>query len=175
MAFEKQDLRTIVESVSDLLTPQIKEKNIEWVSKIDDNIPKILADRNQIERVFINLLGNAIKFTPVDGQISMTIKLKTIHELSLPVTIPKSFLKNFEKMILVEIADNGIGIAEKDIPHLFDEFYRVDNEINQVVKGTGLGLSLVRKIIEAHHGQIWVTSQVNKGSCFHFILPAENI
>ena len=173
MAFEKQDLRTIVESVSDLLTPQIKEKNIEWVSKIGDNIPKFLADRNQIERVFINLLGNAIKFTPVNGQISVIVSLKLIQDLGLPVTIPKSSLKSYEKMVLVEIKDTGIGIADKDLPHLFDEFYRVDNEINQVVKGTGLGLSLVRKIIEAHHGQIWVTSQLNKGSCFHFILPSQ--
>jgi len=173
MAFDKCDIQNIIETVSDLLTLQIKEKNIEWISKIDDNIPKFLADRNQIERVFINLAGNAIKFTPVKGKITLTIGLKMKSELSLPVTMSRSSLKDFEKMILVEIIDTGIGIADKDIPHLFDEFYRVDNEINQVVKGTGLGLSLVRKIIEAHHGQIWVTSQVNKGSCFHFILPIQ--
>jgi len=61
--------------------------------------------------------------------------------------------------------------ALSPFPKLFDEFYRVDNEVNQTVKGTGLGLALVKNIIEAHNGQIWATSETNKGTTFHFILP----
>jgi len=71
----------------------------------------------------------------------------------------------------VDIQDTGLGIAENDLPFIFEEFYRADNPINQQVKGTGLGLSLVKYIIEAHQGKIWVKSRLNEGSTFSFTLP----
>lgn len=119
---------------------------------IAEGIPPVYIDRSQVERVFINLVGNAIKFTPENGQISVSVK-------------PDA------DMALCSVNDNGIGIKEDDLPKLFDEFYRVDNEINQQVKGTGLGLSLAKNIVEAHHGKIWVTSKVNAGTTFYFTLP----
>ena len=74
-------------------------------------------------------------------------------------------------MVYCTISDTGIGIRAVDIEKLFDEFYRVDNEINQFVKGTGLGLPLAKKIVEAHSGRMWVTSKLNEGTTFHFDLP----
>ena len=71
----------------------------------------------------------------------------------------------------IEVSDTGIGVSKEDLNKLFDEFYRVDNVINQNVKGTGLGLSLVKKIVDAHKGRVWVTSEVNHGTTFHFTLP----
>ena len=106
-----------------------------------------------MERVFINLIGNAIKFTPVGGRI--TVKAKGLDG----------------EMLQISVIDNGIGMAEKDLAKLGEEFYRIDNEINQKVKGTGLGLSLVKSIVEAHKGKLTVTSQLNKGSTFSFTLP----
>ena len=88
--------------------------------------------------------------------------------------ICSEFLKEYglpEKEILFELEDSGSGIKEEDIPRLFDEFYRVDNDLNQNIKGTGLGLSLVRNIVEAHFGKIWVTSKVSVGTTFHFTIP----
>ncbi len=143
-----------IENVHDLLTPQMKDKNIQWSTSIDTSIPQIPVDIRQIERVFINLISNAIKFTPEQG----TINVKAHGEGGL---------------VSIEISDTGIGISQEDVVRLFDEFYRVENEINQNVKGTGLGLPLVKKIIEAHNGQIWVTSKVNEGTVFHFTLPYE--
>lgn len=152
MSMKQSDLAHIVENVHDLLTPQMKEKNIHWRFIKPPDLPEILSDPTQIERVFINLIGNAIKFTPPEGTI--TVKMKN----------------DLEKLS-VEVSDTGIGIPEENIGKLFDEFFRVENKINQNVKGTGLGLSLAKKIIEAHNGTIWVTSKVNVGTTFHFTIP----
>jgi signal transduction histidine kinase len=105
--------------------------------------------------VFINLIGNAIKFTPAKGKITISVY-------------------KVDKDVEVDISDTGCGIPEEAKELIFEEFYRVDNAINQEVKGTGLGLALVKNIVEAHKGKIWVTSKIGKGSTFSFILPREN-
>lgn len=150
--FQTQDLKNIIATVSDLIMIQCKNKNIDLTQDIQNDMPEIMADRSQIERVFINLLGNAVKFTPQDGKI--TIKARKI-----------------DKVVQIDISDTGIGMPTEALNMVFDEFYRVDNPINQQVKGTGLGLSLVKHIIEAHKGKIWVESKVGKGSAFIFTLP----
>ena len=153
LKLEPINLRTTADALADMLAPPLKDKNIEFIVDVAANLPPARADKNQVERVFINLLGNAIKFTPAGGRI--TLKAKTLNESTLQVSV----------------SDNGIGIAEKDLDKIFEEFYRVDNEVNQTVKGTGLGLSLVKYIIEAHKGTLSVSSQLNKGSTFTFTLP----
>ena len=147
------EILKIIENVYDLLTPQIGQKNIECVIDVDKNIPEIEMDSNQVERIFINLVGNAIKFTPEQGTITI-----------------KAALQN-NQTIECTVSDTGIGISQEDIAKLFDEFYRVDNKINESVKGTGLGLPLAKKIVEAHHGRMWITSVVGQGTTFHFTLP----
>jgi signal transduction histidine kinase len=152
MNMRKCGIIQMIENVHDLLTPQLRDKNIQWESTIEPQIHDIIADSSQIERVLINLVGNAIKFTPVNGLIKVTAR--TIGEL-----------------VRVEVIDNGIGISAEDTKRLFDEFYRVENTINQNVKGTGLGLSLAKKIVEAHSGKMGVTSEINQGTTFYFTLP----
>jgi len=152
MRFLEHDVPSIVDNVFDLLTPQLKDKNIQFVANVTPGSPSIKMDSNQIERVFINLISNAIKFTPENGTITATVS----HD---------------NKHISVSVADTGIGIKEEDLAKLFSEFYRVDNPINQNVKGTGLGLALAKKIVQAHGGKIWVESEVNHGTTFHFTLP----
>jgi len=152
MKIEPQDLKDIISSASDLIMIQCKNKNIELAMKLPKAIPFVIADRSQIERVFINLLGNAVKFTPAHGKI--TIKANTKNGVAQ-----------------VDISDTGTGIPPDALSLIFDEFYRVDNLINQQVKGTGLGLSLVKHIIEAHKGKIWAESELGKGSTFSFTLP----
>ncbi len=152
MTMETHDIHPLVDEISDILTPQLKEKNIRLAVSVPANIPPLFMDTSQIQRVFINLLGNAVKFTPPSGSINIKAQLDKDH-------------------VVFEIADSGIGIKEDDIAKLFTEFYRVDNEINQTAQGTGLGLVLVKKIIEAHRGKIWVTSKVGQGTTFHFTLP----
>jgi signal transduction histidine kinase len=152
MKFLRHDVPSIVDSVYDLLTPQLKEKNIRFIADVAPNSPEVLMDSTQIERVFINLIGNAIKFTPEQG----TITVKVTHD---------------ETKVMASVSDSGIGIKEDDLSKLFKEFYRIDNPINQNIKGTGLGLALAKKIVMAHNGEISVTSQVNHGTTFSFSLP----
>ncbi|MFA5088890.1 MAG: ATP-binding protein [Candidatus Omnitrophota bacterium] len=152
MNFKKQKIVPIIESVHDLLTPQMKEKSINWNIETPQDTPEILIDGSQIERVFINLIGNAIKFNPANGKINIKIQYDKDN-------------------MTIETSDTGIGISEENIPKLFTEFYRVENEENQGVKGSGLGLALAKQIIEAHRGKIWVTSKLHAGSTFHLQLP----
>ena len=152
MKQEAGDLKGIVDKVLDLLSLQLKEKQLDVSIDILGNANKIFVDRSQIERVFINIIGNAIKFTPQKGKIGIR-SLKT------------------DQQIQVDIMDSGCGIPEDALDTIFEEFYRVDNPINQQVKGTGLGLTLVKHIIEAHKGKIWAKSQGGQGSTFSFTLP----
>ncbi len=152
MKLEAENIRKVIESASDLISIQCKNKNIDLVLEVPHELPLIMLDHSQLERVFINLLGNAVKFTPQNGKIS----------IRAAVNGPS---------IQVDIADTGIGMPKEAQAKLFQEFYRVDNEINAQVKGTGLGLAMVKHIIEAHQGKIWVDSEPGKGSTFSFTLP----
>ncbi len=150
---ETLSLKAITEKIEDLFTEQLKTKNINFSSQIPDNCQEISADRSQIERVFINLVGNALKFTPQNGKISINAN-------------------QLNKKIQIDVKDTGFGIPEDAQESIFEEFFRVDNTINQEVKGTGLGLTLVKHIIEAHQGKIWVKSKLGEGSTFSFTLNA---
>lgn len=154
LKFEPVSLKALVDSLGDMLAPPMKDKGIEFVTDIPPDMPAALADKSQLERVFINIIGNAIKFVPAaTGRI--TVRAKILDNTTLQVFI----------------SDNGIGISEKDLAKLGEEFFRVDNEVNAKVKGTGLGLSLVKHIIEAHKGKLTISSALGRGSTFSFTLP----
>lgn len=153
-----QPIKPMLNNIADLLTPQLLSKNLTLRLQIQADTPDVEFDASQIERVFINLISNAIKFTPPQG----TITINAIPQWN-------------KSELLCEVSDTGIGIKKEDVARVFDEFYRVDNEINMNVQGTGLGLALARNIVEAHDGRIWITSEVSVGTTFHFILPFKRI
>ena len=146
------NLRSMVEEVADMLAVQMKEKQIAFSLEAEAALPEVAADYGQIKRVCINLINNAIKYTP-GGSITVRASHKNAG-------------------VQVDIIDTGCGIPEDAVNNLFVEFYRVDSTINQEVKGTGLGLAMVKQIIEAHKGKIWVKSKAGAGSTFSFTLPA---
>ncbi len=150
---ETLSLKAIADKIADLFSEQFKTKGISFSGNIPDDCQEILADRSQIERVFINLVGNALKFTPQNGKIEINAS-------------------RANKIIQINVKDSGFGIPQDAQENIFEEFFRVDNTINQEVKGTGLGLTLVKHIIEAHQGRIWVKSKVGEGSTFSFTLNA---
>jgi len=152
MKRQSLELKSIIEKILDLFSLQLKEKQISVRLNIADLAQNIFADTSQIERVFINLVGNAIKFTPPQGEITITTK-------------------KLDDQAQVDIADSGCGIPEEEQGHIFEEFYRVDNAINQQVKGSGLGLSLVKQIVQAHGGKIWFKSKESQGTTLSFTLP----
>lgn len=112
----------------------------------------VVADRDRIQQVFTNLLSNAVKFSPDGGQVKLT-------------------LWNQQDSVLVSISDEGIGIPQADIDHLFEKFYRFDNSFNRKIGGTGLGLSICQEIIKDHNGEIWIDSVENEGTTVFFSLP----
>lgn len=152
MEIKQISIKELLDSIIDVITPQIKEKNISLKIISKTKIDKIKADHSQLERVFLNLMSNAIKFTPEKGEI-------VIH------------IREVEDFIEFSVEDTGIGIPRQDLQKVFEEFFRADNAQDQKVKGTGLGLSLVKKIVEAHKGKIWVDSDLGKGTRFSFTIP----
>lgn len=156
LKIKRQNIRPIIENVADLLTPQLKDKGVYFKNEIPTTIPDIFADGHQIERVLINLISNAIKFTSENGTITVSAEEHAD-----------------KKEVVFSVTDTGIGISDEDQKKLFDEFFRVDNEINLSVKGTGLGLALVKNIVEAHHGRIWLSSKLNEGTTFYFSMPTQ--
>ncbi len=155
MRFDTHKIEKVLENIADLLNPQVTAKEIKLKLTLSNTIPEVYIDISQAERVFINLLSNAVKFTPKGGTIEISV---------LPV-LDAGFAT-------FQVTDSGIGIAANDLEKLFTEFFRVENTINQSVKGTGLGLVLAKEIVSAHHGKMWVTSQVGVGTTFSFTLPA---
>jgi PAS domain S-box-containing protein len=124
----------------------------EIAADIPSDLPDILADKDKMVQVFINLIANAIKFSPDGGEVSVKVEVDN-------------------GMIQCDISDQGIGIADEHIPRLFEKFYRVDNSDVYEISGTGLGLSIVKHIIDSHQGEISVTSELGKGSTFSMLLP----
>lgn len=153
MKLESLDLNNIITGILDLFSVQVKEKQIELSSQIKEKFT-VLADASQIKRVFINLVSNAIKFTPTKGKIIISGN-------------------KLDRAVQIDVSDTGCGIPQEASEKIFEEFYRVDNPINEQVKGTGLGLTLVKHIVEAHGGKIWVTSKLGQGSTFSFTLPLQ--
>jgi signal transduction histidine kinase len=144
-------LKSVVDEVADLLAVQFKEKQIAFSSESPADLPEVMADYSQIKRTFINLINNSVKYTP-QGQIKVT-------------------LTKLDKEVQVDVSDTGCGMPESAMDKLFTEFYRVDSVMNQEIKGTGLGLAMVKNIVAAHKGKIWVKSKVGAGTTFSFTLP----
>jgi len=135
-----------------LLREQALEKNISITNEsVGGTLPRVMADQGRLEQVVVNLLENAIKYTPAGG----TIRLFTEDE---------------EGFIKVSVADTGIGIPFKDLPRIFERFYRVDEARTREQGGTGLGLAIVKHIVQLQGGNVSVTSEPGKGSVFSFTL-----
>ncbi|MGI0489688.1 PAS domain S-box protein [Pantanalinema rosaneae CENA516] len=135
---------------------QAAQKQIQLSAEIPTGLPKILVDERRMRQVLINLLNNAVKFTPGGGSAKLIVQTEFQPE---------------QTFLLLSIADTGIGIAPEHLDRLFQSFVQIDSSLNRQYNGTGLGLSLVRRLTELHHGSVTVTSQVGEGSCFTVRLP----
>jgi two-component system phosphate regulon sensor histidine kinase PhoR len=119
-------------------------------------LPAVLADPARLEQVVVNLLHNAIKFTPSGGVINIKVEQQVNDHPD-------------EMQMLFSVSDTGIGIARDDLPRIFERFYKVDRA--RSTGGTGLGLAIARHTVEAHGGRIWVGSVAEQGSTFYFTIP----
>lgn len=149
-AFEEICSRQLIETAVEGLHIQIREGNVEI--NIQEDMPRLLCDKESMILVFINLIGNAIKYA----------RSKSVPKISIGCLDDELFFKFF-------IKDNGIGFRSQDRNRVFILFNRLRNKRN--VSGSGVGLAIVKKIIIGHGGEIWVESRMNRGSTFFFTMP----
>lgn len=151
---EPMSLTEVTKRVLDVVAPQARAKNITLTDRLAPVYHQVEADRDMIYQAVLNLASNAVKYTPADGTVTVTTSVDERRGVAV-----------------CEVTDTGVGISSKDLPHIFDKFYRVQGHI-KMAKGTGLGLTLVKHIIESvHDGKLSVTSEADKGSTFSFELP----
>jgi two-component system clock-associated histidine kinase SasA len=144
-------LQPLCDEILYQFTNQLNKKSLQLKIDIPQDIPPVYADEELVRQVIINLLENALKYTPEGGEISFSI----LHRTS--------------QKIQISICDNGPGIPLEEQELIFEGHFRLKRDEHK--EGYGLGLSLCRKIVNAHYGQIWVDSSSEGGSCFHFTLP----
>lgn len=150
------DIRGLVSEVEGSVMPLINRKELRFENQIEDGIPMIYADRAKIKQTLLNLISNAIKFTPKGGNISIAVTKTAINNRS---------------MLQVSVTDTGVGISAEDKEKIFEEFRQVNSTYAREYPGTGLGLSIAKRFVEMHGGSIWVDSRSGDGSTFTFRIP----
>ena len=153
------DINEVVRAVVEFLDKWAKTKNITLEAKLLPSKNEILMDKDRITQVITNLVGNAIKFTPEAGKISVVLNER----------IPDDTFR--QESIEVSVIDNGPGIESKDLGRIFDKFEQAGAAQPASGGGTGLGLAIAKEIVQMHKGKIWVESEVGKGSRFSFLIP----
>ena len=148
-----QSLIVILKEAIEVIAPQARTRNLKIIEQLTPAIYQTPADKDMLYQAVLNLLSNSVKYTREGGTITVQTEVDEA-----------------KRRVITRISDTGVGIPPKDLPYVFDKFYRVQAN-SRMAKGTGLGLSLVKQIIEGvHGGKISVTSEVGKGSCFSFEL-----
>lgn len=147
------DPAALIADAAARLQPQYQEKGVSLDVRLSAGLPVIDADRWRLLQVLVNLLGNALQYTPEGGQVTVS---------ATPV----------QNELIVHVADSGIGIAPEHLPHLFERFYRVEKSRARAGGGSGIGLTIARYLVEAHGGRIWAESAgLGQGSAFTFTIP----
>ncbi|MBD2503106.1 PAS domain S-box protein [Anabaena azotica] len=143
------------------------QKRIQLEVKIQPHLPELLVDERRIRQVLINLLNNAVKFTPEGGKVTLKVTRESIA--------PQAQTTSCQDIIRIAVIDTGIGIAQENLKKLFQPFIQIDSAFNRQYNGTGLGLALVKRLVEMHGGTVEVSSQLGVGSCFTVDLPSTNV
>ena len=146
------ELPPLVDAVVESVKPTVDARKLELVVDVPARTGTILGDEPQLERVLLNLITNALKFTPEGGRVTLSAR---------PVG----------DSIALSVADTGIGIPASEQPKLFSRFFRSSISQERAIQGTGLGLVIVKSIVEHHGGSIWFTSKPGQGTTFTVTLP----
>jgi histidine kinase len=147
------EVQLVVGQVIDQFRPQVQAQGMSWDVQIADSLPKIHADPDRIRQVLINLIANAVQYSPMGGTIGVHVR-------------------GDERAVTTIVSDTGIGIAAEHVPHIFERFYRVDKSRARTTGGAGIGLTIARHLIYAHGGEIWAESDgLGRGTRITFTLP----
>ena len=152
MHLESTALRPLVERVMSTFPAAPEQADVTLIADGGDDVPAALVDPLRLEQALINIVSNAIKFTPKGGEVAISVR-------------------NDAETVQVSVADTGMGIEPTELDRIFDRFYRSTTTLDAAVKGTGLGLAIAKKMIEAQNGQISVTSAIGQGSTFTITFP----
>ena len=153
--FESVSLSGIAQSVMNIVSMKAREKKIDVVAEIPDSLPPIRADRDRLSQILINILDNAVKFTPEGGGVKLSAEAAGGE-------------------VVVRVADTGIGVPRDEIGRLGERFYRVDKTRSRELGGTGLGLSIVKHLMLAHRGHMEIESQLGRGTTVILHFPVSN-
>ena len=149
----KVEVEELVSSAVDRLSGQFEEKGVRLEIDLPPELPAVTADPDRIGQVLLNLLGNALQYTPSGRAVEVLACQR-------------------DQVVEIEVRDEGIGIPAEHLPHIFTRFYRVDRSRSRVGGGSGIGLTIAKHLVEAHGGRIWASSpEPGKGSSFTFTLP----
>ena len=140
----------LIKNAGERMALQAERAGLSFSYDCDEQLPNIFIDAPRLERVLVNLLHNAIKFTNPGGIVELKASRK-------------------DNDIIFSIRDTGIGITPRDLERIFERFFKADRSRSD--RGTGLGLSIARHLVEAHNGRIWAESEPNQGSTFYFSIP----
>jgi two-component system sensor histidine kinase GlrK len=151
--FRTSDIKPLINKAASGMEPLAMAKNVSIKMEVPSDLPDVKMDEERILQTLRNLIGNAVKFTPAGGYITISAQ---------PV----------EKGMRVSVADTGPGIPKEDLNAIFDKFQQATLLSYSKIKGTGMGLAIVKHIISAHGGKVWVESEIGHGSTFIFSLPA---
>jgi PAS domain S-box-containing protein len=143
----------LVAEVVEVLRSLAEEKFITLRVVCVDEKTQVWGDRDKVVQILMNLIGNAVKFTPAQGEVKIVIE------------------KCDAEWVKLSVADSGPGIGADEAPKIFDKFYQVEQANRQKTRGTGLGLTICKALVEMHRGEIWIESDIGKGSIFSFTLP----
>ncbi|MCP4898932.1 MAG: HAMP domain-containing histidine kinase [bacterium] len=147
----------LLHGVVETLIPKLEENDIVCSLNLATDLHPVWGHPEHVERVFLNLLDNAVKFTPAGGHVRISVE---------------PYTRDDKLGVLVRVADTGTGIPQNQLVRIFDRFYQIDPSSRRRYAGMGVGLSLVRTMIEANRGAVWVESQVSRGSTFFVWLPS---
>ncbi len=148
---EEVAVRPLFEQVAAKFQPQLERQNLTLEIKVDGDLPAVLGNKDRIQQVLINLLGNAVSFTPAGGKITLA-------------AVPAA------EMVRLSVSDTGVGIPPEEQEKIWGRFHKVDKARTRRFGGTGLGLSIVKQIVETHGGTVGLESVPGQGSTFHLTL-----
>jgi NtrC-family two-component system sensor histidine kinase KinB len=170
LEIEARSLPDLVEGARERVAPLALEYGIALQVDLPPDSPQVAVDKDLVTRVLVNLLDNAIKFSPQGGVVSVTA-----NGVSATPTIGESLERTSQRYVSVSVTDTGPGIPEEYQQKIFEKFSRVEGQESRRGLGSGLGLTFCKLVVEAHGGRIWVESQVGQGSTFTFTLPVVEI